>query len=523
MSQHTPAPATHGIPNRHPEPAALKSGTPTTDPGLFGRMFPGLPPLVASDDHLFELAEAMRDMKTEPDPAANNPNIPAGFTYLGQFVDHDITLDTTPLAEKVSDPTGVTNFRSPRLDLDALYGLGPSVNPELFARGPAMPSGARPPGPSFLIGKTIQGGGDPTVPFPLPNDLPRNPEGQAIIGDPRNDENLLVAQTHLAFLKFHNAIVKHLEAKGTPKDRLFPEARRMTMWHYQWIVLFDFVERLTEPGLIRRIKHEGRKFYRFKSKPYMPVEFAVAAYRLGHSMVRENYSHNRVFGPPPSAIPAGDLGTLFGFTGKSGQIIGDLAPNPPTGPLPVERLPSDWAIDWRRFFEVLPANPPGVLLNPSRRLDPFVVPALHTLPDQTPGNRNAVLPFRNLKRGVIMGLPSGQAVARRMELPVLTEAELTSGPDGAVVARHFRTATPLWYYILKEAEVKHQGLRLGPVGSRIIAEVFLGIVHGDHESFMWQQANWKPELPSKVPGTFTMADMLRFVGDISPVDGIATV
>lgn len=523
MTSHSPAPVAHGSAGRHPTLESLKSLSGNKDPGLFGRMFPTLPPLQASDASLLALANAMKDTRPEGDPNSNNPNIPAGFTYLGQFVDHDITLDTTSLAEKVADPLGLTNFRTPRLDLDSVYGLGPAVNPEMFAR---KAPGSTAPGPNLLLGKTVIGGGDPAIPAGLPNDLPRNPEGQAIIGDPRNDENLLVAQTHLAFLKFHNAVVAWLKAKGTPDGDLFKEARRLTMWHYQWIVLFDFVERLTEPGLINKIRQEGRKFYRFKTKPYMPVEFAAAAYRLGHSMVRENYAHNRVFGPTPGAVAPGSLALLFHFSGKSGRILGDLAgvvPPKPQSPPNVEKLPSDWIIDWRRFFDFKTPPAPNFLFNPSRRLDPFVVPALHTLPGEV--GPEAVLPFRNLKRGVLLGLPSGQSIAKAMKLPALTPAQIaTAGADGAVAAAHgFDKQTPLWYYILKEAEVHHKGLRLGPVGSRIVAEVFLGIVHGDSESFMWNVANWKPVLPSKVPGTFTMTDLLQFVGDIDPIDGIKTV
>ena len=229
----------------------------------------------------------------------------------------------------------------------------------------------------------------------------------------------------------------------------------------------------------------------------MPVEFSAAAYRLGHSMVRQKYNHNRFF-------TDADFGLLFLFTGKSGEIAGEVGGFP--------TLPSNWIIDWNQFYQ-FGGNAPS---NLSRKLDPFMSPSLHTLPGEA--GRAANLAFRNLKRGVNLGLPSGQDVAKAMRVSVLTPDEIATGADGAVAARHnLHKKTPLWYYILKEAEQRGGGDRLGPVGCRIIAEVFLGLVHGDHESFLWQRANWQPELPSAQPGTFTMADLLTFVGDLNPL------
>ncbi len=512
-------PAMHGHAVREMTRTSLQALAGSGDPGKFGRMFPELDPLIVGDDALFELASAMRD---EADAAGDHPTLPAGYTYLGQFIDHDITLDTTPLSQQLADPLATTNFRTPSLDLDSVYGEGPDIHPYLYDRDGATFATA----PKLLIGNAAasrdQAGAD--IPA-LPNDLPRTSVGRALLGDERNDENLLIAQLHLAFLKFHNVVVDQLRSDrpALTGDALFKEARRIVTWHYQWIVLFDFVERLTEPGLVRKIKNDGRRFYRFRSRPYMPAEFAAAAYRLGHSMVRESYSHNRVF--RAGGIAPGTLGLLFNFTGKSGNIVGRLAPDPvtnPTGPIPA--LPSNWVIDWRRFFDLgTPAGTPDFTLNLARRLDPHIVPALHTLPG-FPATlppltlRNAVLPFRNLRRGVQVGLPSGQDVARAMGFRPIEPADIASGTDGAAAARHgLHQRTPLWYYILKEAEVLHQGLRLGPVGSTIIAETFLGMVHGDHDSFLWRKSNWVPELAGAEPGHFTMADMLRLVGDINPI------
>jgi hypothetical protein len=503
----------HGTSGRQPTRAFLDALSGHDDPGMFGRMFPGLEPLNVDDAILHELADAMKD----PDPGSvegNNPNVPAGFTYLGQFVDHDITLDLTAIGEKEADPTAVENFRTPALDLDSVYGLGPDGSRQLYARNPTDVDG-KTPGPKLLVGKTVPAGG---VTGDHRNDLPRSPEGFALVGDHRDDENLVVAQTHVAMLKFHNKVCDQLAASGKPADAIFAEARRIVTWHYQWMVLHDFVERITEKGIVARILEQGRHFYRFRRTPFMPVEFSAAAYRLGHSMVREVYSHNRIF--TPGGVAPATLALLFRFTGLSGGIVGDLAPNPPTAPTPISVLPANWIIDWRRFHELAP-NPADVPLNLSRRIDPFVVPALHTLP----GGQGS-LPFRNLKRGVMLGLPSGQAVAKAMRIHhPLTPEEISKGPDGAVAKKHgLHTRTPLWFYILKEAEQRGNGERLGPVGSTIVSEVFVGLVQGDPFSFLGKKgAPFTPELPSKVPGDFTMADLLRFVGDISPIDGITTV
>lgn len=503
----------HGTGGRQPTREFLARLHGHDDPGMFGRLFPHLEPLQVGDAALQELAAAMKDL--DPGSAAgDNAAIPAGFTYLGQFVDHDMTLDLTSIGEKEADPMAVENFRTPALDLDSIYGLGPDGSRHLYARNPGDADG-KTPGPKLLVGRTVPAGGV----IEHRNDLPRNPEGFALVGDHRNDENLLVAQTHVAFLKFHNRVCDQLAAAGRPVDAIFTEARQIVTWHYQWMVLHDFVERITEKGIVARVLEHGRRFYHFRKTPFMPVEFSAAAYRLGHSMVRDVYSHNRIF--TAGGVAPATLQLLFRFSGLSGGIVGELAPNPPTAPTPVSLLPSNWIIDWRRFHEVALPNPADVPFNLSRRIDPFVAAALHTLP-----GGGGSLPFRNLKRGVMLGLPSGQSVARVMKVHhPLTSEEIATGPDGAVAKKHgLHLQTPLWYYILKEAEQRSGGTRLGPVGATIVSEVFVGLVEGDPLSYLRKKgAHWTPTLPSTTPGRFTMADLLRFVGDISPIDGITTV
>jgi hypothetical protein len=497
------------------------------EPGKFGRMFPHLSPVEAPPAALRALADAMIDVAPgQPGARPDNADVPAGYTYLGQFVDHDLTFDTTTLSEVAVDPAALVNFRTPKLELDSLYGTGPDGMPHLYARGP-----------KFLLGTTTAlAPPPPPIPgAPLPAldgfDVPRLSQGLAVIGDPRNDENLLVQQLHLAFMRFHNAVVDRLTADGVPAAQLFNEARREVRWHYQWIVLFDMLKRMIDLNELLWVLQHGRDWFTFAygKDPYMPVEFAGAVYRLGHSMVRERYTHNRVFDAPAP------FDQFFLFSGRSG-IIGQGLPT----------FPSNWIIDWRRFFDgvtatrnshtgaAIPALPAG-RLNFARPFDPYIVPALHALPGLPAGSNEANLAFRNLQRGVRLGLPSGQAVARTLGLPVLTPAQLTGASTPAertaLTDHGFDHATPLWYYILKEAQIlggaldsanpPARGATLGPVGSRILAEVFVGLLQGDPESFLVQQPNWVPTFgtvtmadirdPSRQVKRFTMGDMLSFV------------
>lgn len=495
------------------------AAVPAEDPNRsfrFTRIFK-LPPLVPDDKQLIALGQAITDETLSP--GAGDSAIPAGFTYFGQFVDHDITFDRTegiPTGE--IDPATIASGRSPALDLDSVYRGGPD-DPEAKgiyeADGVRLKLGATFPRNEFDLPETD------VVLTVLPNDLPRHPatdpdptkQKVAIIGDPRNDENLIVAQLHVAFLKFHNKVADHLAANGTPAEKLFAEARKTVVQHYQSIVLHDFVPRLVDRSVFDDVLANGRKFFRpgeqAGDRPAMPVEFSVAAYRLGHSMVRSSYEWNRVFSSTGSFKAAPSLNLFFVFSRASGDLGGE-----PT-------LPTDWIVDWRRMFDF--SEQPGGTRHPqlsfARRIDTRLASDLKNLPafanEQQPHLRS--LASRNLLRGRLVGLPSGQAVAAALGVPALTPAEVASGTHASLItATGFDTATPLWFYILKEAEVRHGGAHLGAVGSRLVVETFHALIEGSTHSIL-KEADWKPTLPGAAGSHYTLNELLLFVNDINPL------
>jgi hypothetical protein len=433
--------------------------------GRFGLMFKKLGGFAPPDDALADLAARMTDPDPggppRPDDPLANPAIPAGFTFFGQFLDHDMTFDQTPLPQQQVDPRGLVNFDSPRLDLASVYGRGPQSSPELY--DPAAP------GKLLLV-----------RPHGI-DDLPRRPDGSALIGDPRNDENLIVVQLHIAFVKLHNRLVD--------AGLRFADAQRLTRWHFQWVVVHDFLEHVVGRATVERfLRTRGgrivcrREHYKPKNpnRPMMPVEYAVAAYRFGHSMVRAGYLLNATaFGPM--------------FTNPPSE--GDMHGSRP--------LPPRMRIDWAEFFAVDPGRAPH---NMARRIDTKLSLPLHDLPPSVvPPDIAPVitdLARRNLLRGKAVGLPAGQDVARAMGATPLGNAAL--GLEGAA----WGGKAPLWFYVLAEAEVQQQGLRLGEVGGRIVAETILGILDADKGSY-FHQPGWAPTIPPGGAGV-RIGDLLRF-------------
>ena len=452
--------------------------------GRFGAMFKKLPAFAPRDDLLVSLAASMVEDQGVPDDQHLNtsPRLFAGFTFIGQFIDHDITLDTTPLDAAAADPDAKVNFRTARYDLDSLYGGGPGLRPDLY--DPADSD-------KLLLATNVNG----------VEDVPRGADGQAIIGDPRNDENLIVAQFHRGMARFHNALVDHARAQGVRREWVLETARRLARWHYQWAVIHDFVPRITGDGLIgpNGSVYKERAgaaptinllYYRptnREDRPFMPVEFAVAAYRFGHSIIRPFYVLNE------STLAAGGI-PIFGAPGGFNL----------NGGRPV---PADLVLDWRN---ILPLDPTFAARKP-RKIDTTLSVPLATLPPNgvPPPDPSTHLAVRNLLRGKRVGLPSGQQVARTMRLTPLTNPQLGIGTDPG-----WGGEAPLWYYILKEAELApNSGERLGAVGGRIVAEVLVGLLQRDQTSYLFLNPAWKPAPPiAPVAGSFGFGDLLKFAG-----------
>lgn len=481
--------------------------TPDDNTFYFCRLFDA-EPNQPNDDALDALARSMVG-KSQP----QDSNIPAGFTYLGQFIDHDIT-SMPDLQQSTSNVADVRNKRSPMLDLDSIYGGGPGKSPQLYKEDSLR----------FKLGNTMttaKANKDFALNDPnrqgLPNDLPREHSPsprKALIGDPRNDENLAVAQTHLAFLKLHNRLISSARHSIRPEER-FDHAQKSTIQHYQSVVLHDFVKRLVDENIFIDVMKNGRKYFlpkglRANHKLTMPIEFSVAAYRFGHSMVRRQYDWNKVFKKGGLAGIAGRLEQLFEFSAVSGSFDNN------------DRLTTEWIIDWRRFYDFAQVSvdstgfPP---VNVTHKIDTLLAFELSNLPEfKNKSDQEPNLALRNLARGKQLQLPSGQAIANKMGVTPLTEEELTeASPAQAKALRqgNMLDNTPLWYYILREAAVKQQGNCLGEVGSRIVIETFHALITYSPHSIL--NGAWSPDPRIAPSGETTMASLLAFVDDLNPL------
>jgi Animal haem peroxidase len=469
-----------------------------------------LPEAQKTRDDLISLGRTMQD--TGPAAGSGDSSIPAAYTYFGQFVDHDVTLEAhsaslielldpnlTPLTRReIQDK--IRNTRTATLELDSVYGSPAPRNGDKMKsgqvtalNGTSVPQ-LRPPGKDD------------------DNDLPREPRSldpdhdrAALTGDPRNDENLVVAQLHVAFLRAHNKLVDQGETFGS--------ARRILRRHYQHIILHDFLKRIADPQIVDETIQSNRIYDPKDERFFLPLEFSVAAYRFGHTLVREVYDFNLNFntsGQPGTVL--GTLDLLFTFTALSGGLGFGQG---------TDTLPDNWIIEWENFVDV------GVSFNKARRIDTKLVEPLFHLrnvqgvEEQGDGARLAV---RNLLRGYLLRLPTGQAVARALKqklqgvhnIPVLSAQQIRNGAHSQQQAQVLQQAgflerTPLWYYILAEAAVLGNGQRLGPVGSTIVAEVLVGLMRRSPNSIL-NANNPGPDLPSEQSGTFTLSDLLRFAG-----------
>ncbi|TMK70220.1 MAG: heme peroxidase [Actinobacteria bacterium] len=477
-------------------------------PFRFSRMGPSGVGRQLGDPNLRKIAAAITAGASSP-----ASGVPAGFTYLGQFIDHDLTFDKTNvmLGQNVT-PAQLLQARSPSLDLDSLYGAGP--------QDPASAKFYESDGLHLKMGDAIAAGGEPAFPK---HDLPRVGVGSsnaakrtALIPDPRNDENLAVAQTHLAFIRFHNRVVDTLPS-STPAAQKFAAARELVTKHYQWMIRTDFLPRICKQSVVTDVFGHGRKAFEVGAVPTdvptMPIEFSVAAYRLGHSMIRAAYNWNKDFD-----AGGGTLDYLFEFSGLSGDLGGNL------------KLASNWVADFRRLYDFAEAGKanltvPAAKFNRARRIDTKIANPLHDLPSGTVGDpaipdedprRN--LAFRNLVRGKMVKLATGQQMVRFLKnkgitLNGLSRPQIRDGNGGADLGtlttnqrNALLTNTPLWFYVLREAELNNGAMR--GVGGRIVAETFHRAMEGSEFSIVRDTA-FRPSLgPNNT--TFRMVDLLMF-------------
>ncbi len=510
-----------------------------SDAANFIRLVPAQP-IQPTKKALAELALAMQSspdsLNVGPD-AEENLFVPAGYTYFGQFIDHDLTRDTTSTFDGVNAPT---NQRTPRLDLDCVYGKGPLDQPEMYEAD----------GATLKLGKPIDA--------PNPRlDLLRDASDRAIIGDPRNDENSIVSQIQAGVIRFHNKVVTKRKSAGLTGAKLFNDARNRVRWAYQRVVVEDYLARIIRRDVIQAFDADRRPnarglstnpaafaLYGPDNRAALPIEFAGAAYRFGHSMVRNGYllRNDR---PTDNPIP------IFNGQQDETSLIGFQA-----------LIPGHLIMEWSRFFPdsskesntagntFVPApgtaaggagtnNSPGDAKGAPRlqfayRIDPSIVDPLSSLPAAVADDPPPSLIVRNLWRGVAFQLPTGQDFERAL----ITAGKIGAGLDAKYLVvreqldqraanndKQYRfvpidaallNSTPLWFYILAEAQqavvdafgasvftetdllnqASATGAQLGALGGRILLEVFHGLLDSDEESYRNHPdaAAWLPDL-----------------------------
>jgi hypothetical protein len=470
--------------HRHPEPKFR-----------FGRLFPELvSKLPAQEPRVVdELVQLATLIGGRADGEQFDSSIPSGYTYLGQFIAHEITFDKTE--EPLDSTAGDREFRSPQIDLDSLYGRGPAEQRHFYQDSARL-----------KVGETIA---TLDVPRSFLNDLPRSGygdehEGRALVPDPRNDENLAVAQTHVAFSRFHNRIVDMCGGE-------FEAAKKDVVQHFQAIILTDFLPTLVDKKSLDCVLSGHRKYFKPDPEfgPCMPLEFSVAAFRIGHSMVRNQYQWNEIHNSTRESLVA-RIEDLFRFTAFSGNLGGK------------SRLVSDWIIDWRRFFDLTKVGfPERSLSNKARKVDTnfsLQIEKIHGYPHLTKNPAHQSIAARNLLRGYAVGLPSGEQVADLIGVDRLKPEEV------GIESELLKGNTPLWYYCLKEAELNDG--KLGPVSSCIIAETLVGLIKESPNSIL-NEKDWMPKEAYarrfKRPHSaedrrrYLMADLLQFADVVDPV------
>jgi Animal haem peroxidase len=411
--------------------------------------------------------------------ARRSPPPPAGYTYAGQFILHDLTRDDTTLGHAAAQSAANTvNRNPPRLDLSSLYGAGPfSQDRHLYEEDGVL----------LKLGTVRTKSG---ARFDLPLDLETS---RPLLADSRNNENLVLRQIHATFLKLHNRAVDQLRPEVS-ESKLFEEASRRVRWQFQWLVRFDYLPRICKPNVYREVVLEGHRQIDWPPDRFsLPIEFSHAAARFGHSMVRFKYDLNH-----------DHLDVALAEMIRQVHKPGALQPSS--------------AVDWRKFFT---NREPANSIDTTMAEPMFELPAeaLRRFGPWVSEDNPAELAVRTLRRGAALKLATGQEVravlAHNSSISNLRREFPQYEPLKVLVDLGLEEQTPLWYYILLEAEVNERGARLGEVGSRLIAEVIEAALAADSASIVQQlkgNPKWRPPAWKTASGEFLNIDSFLELG-----------
>jgi Animal haem peroxidase len=462
-------------------------------------------------------------------PAAVFMELPAAYTYFGQFMNHDISAPvnvgkTPPLGivgaadptlrskeQRADAATILDNFANEHpepLTLCSLYGkslAGPDDEDE------AVKALYTADGRRFVVAVTSEATRDSFVEIKrdpdsviyarLAPDIPRKEESPGkgnvpLIADQRNDGNLILSQLHLAFMLVHNKAVTALEGRHAKPADCFRAARQLVTLHYHWLILNDFLPSVLSKSV--QSKPLSQRFPRPEIGPNeVPMEFTTAAFRFGHSMVGRNYDFNANFGSGGKVSDEGaSLSQLFNFTSHGNME--DL-------PRSTIQLPNHWVIDWDRMTKG-PEAGNGDPQSRAERIDLDFAPDMLNIAGEARVPEHGSIMFRNLLRGFHRRMPFGQVLADAYHVPRLSPDQIllamrpeptpegAADPIGNAIKRlGFLEETPAWLYFLCEARILEKGERVGPTASHIIADTIVSLMRHNPASLLrYKGGNWEP-------------------------------